>query len=125
MLKERFDSLIEAIRQQGKGHSADDIKAVEDYIKDCGKYIEAVTNMEAAIAAARFYLEPEDYRQYIMQLDRSRKLAHDALIASTRLINRLCRLYGQDQIYTGEDSRIAMADFAAQVVQEYFAKRKL
>lgn len=68
--------------------------------------------------------EPEEYREHLVNLDKSRKIAHDSLIVSTRLLNKLCRLYDIEPIYKGSDSRIEVAEFAKQVVDEFFAERK-
>ena len=123
--KARILTLIEAINKSHEKYKDDDLQAVEEFINDCGRYVEKVTAMEAAISAARFRLEPEDYRQLIMELDRSRKLAHDALIASVRLVNRLCGVYGVQKVYDGPDERIPIAEFAMEVTNEFFKERRL
>lgn len=123
MLREKFNSLIDKIKSSGNSFAEDDVLAVEEYIKDCGRYVKAVTDMEAAITVARHRMEPEEYREYIIRLDRNRKIAHDSLIASTRLINRLCRVYNEPVIYTGGDDRIEISEFAKKVVDEMFKTR--
>ncbi|MGI9951420.1 DUF3232 domain-containing protein [Moorellaceae bacterium AZ2] len=123
--KERISALIQAINMSGTPHKKDDLQSVEDFIEDCGKYIDSVMAMEAALAVARYRMEPEDYREHIIELDRRRKLNHDALIASVRLVNRLAKLYGCEPVYTGPDERIAIAEFAMEITQEFFAERKL
>jgi hypothetical protein len=124
-IKLKIKKLIDAINASQEKFKADDLLAVEDFINDCGRYIERVNAMEAALQVARLRMEPEDYRQLIMDLDRSRKLTHDALIASVRLVNRLCGVYGVEKIYTGPDERIPIAEFAKEVTDEYFKERKL
>lgn len=124
-IKERITMLTNAINKETDTHRDSDLETVEDFINDCGAYVDKVTAMESALAIARFRMEPEDYRELIIRLDRNRKYAHDALIASVRVINRLCKNYGVSQVYTGPDERIPIADFALEVTAEYFKERRL
>lgn len=124
-VKNKIMNLIQAINNSGSQYKSSDLKAVEDLIVDCGSYIDKVAAMEAALAAARFRMEPGDYQDLIVRLDRSRKYAHDALIASVRLINRLCGVYNTDVVYNGPDERILIAELAAEVVMEFFKERKV
>lgn len=119
-VKEKITVLINAIQGSQEPYKDHDLEAVEGLITDCGNYIDRVMAMEAAIASARFRLEPQDFQELVTRLDRGRKYAHDSLIASIRLVNRLCGVYGVDIVYTGPDERIPMADFAMEVVKEYF-----
>lgn len=125
MIKARIIALIDAIKRSKESNKNLELEYVENFIKDCGAYIEKVNAMEAALTSARFRLEPDDYRELIVQLDRSRKYAHDALIASVRLINRLCGVYDVPQVYKGPDERILIADFALEVTTEFYKERKL
>jgi hypothetical protein len=124
MLREKFNELLAEIE---KGDNLqEDSRLIEDIIADCGRYIERVNAMEGAITAARFRMEPEDYRAYIVELDRQRKIQHDSLIVSVRVLNRLCNLYNVPRIYQGDvQSRIEIAEFARNVVNELFDTRKL
>lgn len=129
-IKEKINILINAIRSTQdntlKPYIKEDLQSVEDFISQCGRYIDRVTAMEAALQTARFRMETKDYQNFIQDLDRSRKWEHDALIAATKLINRFCRLYSVESIFTGNlDSRIAIAEFAMEVVKAYFQERKL
>ncbi|SHF91431.1 Protein of unknown function [Caldanaerobius fijiensis DSM 17918] len=125
MIREKFNSLVEKIKSSGSSFVTDDMLAIEEYIKACGNYVKAVIDMEAAMIAARDRMEPREYREYIAQLDKNRKVVHDSLIASTKLINRLCETYGEPIIYTGGDNRIEIAEFAKKVIDEIFMTRTL
>jgi len=125
MIKAKVNALIEAINAGSSPHKNDELQIINDFINDCGAYVEKVTAMEAAMATERFRLDPSDYRELIMRLDRNRKLAHDALIASVRVVNRLCLAYDVPKAYEGPDERIPIAEFAKNVVDEYFQERKL
>lgn len=124
-VKQKFQQLISAINTSDSEFTKDDIESVENVINDAAKYIEKVAAMESAMLSARFRMEPEDYREFIINLDRSRKITHDALIASIRLVNRICGAYGVEKIYTGPMERIPIAEFGKEVVDCFFSQRKL
>lgn len=116
---------MEAINGSGQSHKHDDLGSVGDLIRDCGRYVNKVVELESAITTARYYMDPEEYREHIMRLDSNRSHAHNALIASVRVLNRLCRAYQVAPIYVGPDERIPVAEFAMEVVAEMFQERKL
>ncbi|MEQ6359529.1 DUF3232 domain-containing protein [Thermoanaerobacter thermohydrosulfuricus] len=126
MLREKFNVLVQRIKDEAGTYWKEDLESVEDSIKQCGRYIKTVNDMESAITSARFRMEPEDYREYIMNLDRSRKIEHDALIVSVRVLNRLCSMYRVDPIFIGDlENRIEIAEFAKAVVDEMFETRQM
>jgi len=101
------------------------IEIVEDFINTCKEYVDRVIDMENAVTTARFHMEPEAYRFHVMHLDRGRRLAHESLIASIKTVNRFARQFELEPVYTGPEERIAMADFALEVVSDFFKERKL
>gem|GEM_PF-1845773 len=121
MIKKGINKIIEKMEKKS---SKEDIEIVQGFIQDCSRYVDTVINMENAIAVSRFIMEADEYRKHLVSLDKNRKIAHDSLILSTRLLNKLCRLYDIEPIYNGSDSRIEVAEFAKQVVDEFFAERK-
>jgi len=123
MLREKFKELTEALEKLGESDLAKDI---EEIINSCGKYVERVNAMEAVITTLRFMLEPEDYRQRLIEIDKSRRAFHNSLIVNIKLLNRYCKLAGLPEIYEGDlESRIEIAEFAKKVVDEMFETRKL
>ncbi|SDF52419.1 Protein of unknown function [Thermoanaerobacter thermohydrosulfuricus] len=125
MYKEMFRELSLKINDSDNPYKKDDLEIVEEYPNKCSYYIEKVVSMESAILIARFRMEPEDYRNYIMELDRSRKIAHDALIAETKILNKICQIYGYPEIYNGSfENRNEIAEFAKKIVDEFFEKRQ-
>ncbi len=124
MIRNKINTLIQAIIQKGGENAVQDTKSVEELISKCARYIKTVINLEAARATSRCYLDDEEYRQHIEGLDKTRSLTHNSLIASVNLINRLCQLYGTEAVYTGSNDRVEIADFSFRVVEEYFASRK-
>lgn len=123
-LREAFRALTEKLKEESDGQEL--IYTVEDIISECGRYIERVNNMESALTVARFRMEPEDYRKYIEELDKQRRITHNSLIVGIKLINRLCLMCNLSTIYKGNTAnRIGVADFAKQVVDEMFETRKI
>jgi len=119
-IKGKIAKLVDAVN-----NSAADLQGVEDCLNDCARYIANVVAMETALTVTRNCMENREYREHIAQLDSSRKRAHDALIASVKILGRLCRLYRVEPIYAGPDERIQIAEFTMQVVGEMFQERRL
>ena len=126
-IKEQFNVLISNLRELKEIDVSEDcIAYVEDIINTCASYINRVTQMESAISTARFIMEAEDYRTYISNLDRSRKIEHDGLMANLAILNRYCRLANIPAIYNKDlNNRYEAAEFAMTVVKAFFDDRKL
>ena len=125
-IKNQFNNLIKDLKKLNNDVSKDCIDYIEEIISSCGRYVERVTATEAAFTIARFRMEPEAYREYVTELDRSRKIAHDTVMVNIAILNRYCRLVGVQPIYTGDlNDRITVADFAMRVCNTFFKIRKL
>lgn len=126
-IKKQFSELIYKLGElKDIDVSKDCITYIEDIIGTCGVYVEKVTQMEAAIATARFIMEPEEYRTYISNLDKSRRISHDGIMANMAILNRYCRLAEVPPIYKGDlNNRYEVAEFAMSIVQAFFGDRKL
>jgi len=123
--KEMLTELSLKIKSSDSLYKNEDIEFVEKYARKCGEYVEKVNAMETAINIGRYRMEPEEYREYVMELDRIRKIAHDALIADTKMLNRICEIYNYPPIYTGSlDDRNEIAEFAKKIVDEFFEGRQ-
>jgi len=101
------------------------LKTVEGIVEDCGRYIKRVHDTEVAYTIARFRMETKEYTKYYEELDRNRKITHDALISGVRLLNRLCMLNDLPPIFEGTEDRVSVADFAKEVVDEFYETRKI
>lgn len=126
-LKFQFQMLVKELQTlEDIDVSRDAIAYIEDIIKTCGEYVERVTTMEAALTVARYRMEGEEYREYVSNLDRSRRIAHDAIVANTAILCRYCRLANVPLIYTGDlKSRYEVAEFAFKVTAEFFKERQI
>lgn len=124
LVKKKIVALAEAISRSDSQFAKDDAGAVESLINDCSTYVEKVVAMESVQSVARFRMEAKEYQDLLIRLDRNRKFAHDSLIASVRLANRLCGVYEVEKVYDGPEERIAIAEYAMLVTQEFFAERQ-
>ena len=72
----------------------------------------------------RFRLEGDEFRDRVMDLDRRRKTAHDAMLGRVASLNRICSMVGCPAFFEGDvEDRHAVADYAITVVRSLFASR--
>ena len=109
---------IESIKER-VSHDEDALFLIEDFVETCNRYVSIVVSMENSIGTARFRLENEDYKQFVMNIDNRRRTAHDALMSSVRVVNRLSKLF-----HGNVEDRVEVGDFAKQVVDSYFEGRR-
>lgn len=117
MIKDKFLKLVDAYKDD-----KDMLEFISDATGRFPKYVEVVVNMEYRIPILRHRLEPEAYRNAVMNLDNNRRMAHDTAIGACRQLNRMSKAAGLEPFYLGdEDSREEVAAFACQVTNEFFA----
>lgn len=126
MYREKFSELVKAISAskdfEGKLDTA--LAYLERSMSCFPAYVTSVFNMETLMPTLRFRLEPEDYREKVMELDRSRKRFHDSAIDAINGINRMCDKCGVEPFFAGDTSdRNAVAEFCGEVVEDVFKKR--
>ena len=109
---------IESIKER-VSHDEDALFLLEDMIEACNRYVSIVVSMENSIGTARFRLEGEDFREFVTSMDKRRRTAHDALMSSVRVANRLSKLF-----HGNVEDRVEVGDFAKQVVDSYFEGRR-
>jgi hypothetical protein len=82
----------------------------------------------------KYRLEPEEYRNLLSELDRSRKIKHDALISDLNIINRyLFKKYGKEipegGLFFGNVERFydreTIADWAGKVYEIFVRKEEV
>lgn len=122
-----YKRLIENLAAQiSKTKNNDDLEMLEDAENDFSYYVKTVTDMENGLTVAKFRLEGEEYRNYIENLDKQRRAAHNAAIVSVKILNKFCNLYNTDLIFTGNiENRIEVGNFCMKVVNELFENRVL
>ena len=123
MYREKINLFLDTI---SKTPDSDFVSLVEDLVSAAAEYVRRVVIKEAASVVGKFNKEGAEYRDNCQRLDESRSDAHNSLIATVKAINRLCRIYDIPVIFAGdEQKRVEIADFAQQLVDEYFSTRKL
>lgn len=123
MYREKINTLIPAI---SKTNDIDCLGLIDDLIEAAAEYIKRVNVLEAALITAKISKEPEEYREYVQRLDKSRSSAHNNLISNVKIVNRLCRSNNVPVIFEGnEEMRIEIAEFALELSVELFSSRRL
>ena len=108
---------------------ADDVEVIEiieDTINGYGDYVAYVHKMESLKPILKIKLGKDEYKNAVEEMDEKRTRIHNAAIASTKTINRLCEfnklpLFFQRNI----EDRVEVADFIRDVVVNVFENRKL
>jgi len=120
-IKERINALLEKIKDD-----PDLVSLVRDMVDSCANYVDTVVNMENMINIYRFRTEdPAEFGIMVQRLDQTRRFVHNSVISNVRIIDRLCKLNNVELVYGGSDEdRLAVAEFAKKVVDEFFEDRK-
>ena len=115
--------ILEKIGQLVAQCSDPEKKLVERMILSASNYVKAVTEMETH--ALNFVGRPDqELRDVVSESDTARTRAHDSLIASINIVNRICEAHGFDVLYTGDSLRRHYGDFALELVCEIFNQRR-
>ena len=120
-IKERINALLEKIKDD-----PDLVSLVRDMVDSCANYVDTVVNMENVINVYRFHVEdPSELRVMIQRLDQTRRIVHNTVISNVRIVDRLCKINGVEPVFGGlDEDRLAIAEFAKKVVDEFFEDRK-
>ena len=96
---------------------------VEHMVISAADYISKVVVMEAT-AMNITNRQGDEQRLAVAETDTVRHTAHDALIAHTNIVNRICANHRLPPLYSGSDHRREYGDFALQLTIEFFEKRR-
>jgi len=120
-IKNKVNALLEKIKDY-----ADKTSLVRDMVDSCANYVDTVVNMENAINVYRFRVEdPSELRVMIQRLDQTRRIVHNTVISNVRIVDRLCKINGVEPVFGGlDEDRLAIAEFAKKVVDEFFEERR-
>lgn len=93
-------------------------------LKTCVDYVNIVSSQEVQIQHARFTMDGEEFRQYVMELDRHRRALHEGLMARVNFANRLCVKLNTPVLAerVTEENRETYFAFAKEVVDSYFGE---
>ena len=108
---------------------ADDVEVIEiieDTINVYGDYVAYVHKMESLKPILKIKLGKDEYKNSVEEMDEKRTRIHNAAIASTKTINRLCEfnelpLFFQRNI----EDRVEVAEFIKDVLINIFENRKV
>lgn len=123
-IKLKINELITKIMndKEGKNHIFE-IERLEDFSKNCSKYISCIVNMENEINLDEAQVEQAEL---ISTLDKNRISAHEAVISDCKVLNKMSLMYDMDPIYTGDiNSDSQISKFAKQYIDELFNERRL
>lgn len=94
-------------------------EALERQLKTFGAY--AVYDMSISMSFARDRYEGAELRNYISELDNTRRIHHNAVITACNAINRMCdRADMPHMCPDGMDDRLKVADFAGRFMNEAY-----
>ena len=108
---------------------ADDVEVleiIEDTVNVYGDYVAYVHNMESLKPILKIKLGKDEYKNAVEEMDEKRTRIHNAAIASTKTINRLCEFNELPLFFQGNiEDRVEVAEFIKNVVTNVFENRKL
>lgn len=85
------------------------------------KYANVVVREQIMLPIWRNRFEGQDLRDKIMDIDKSRKIAHDNAISSVNILNRTCRALDLPPFVDIDTSdRYAVADFVGEYVSQVY-----
>ena len=105
---------------------SDYLDLAKDLVISASEYVHSVNALEISIIVDKYTEDSTEYRESIEKLDKQRSIAHNALITKVKIVNRICRAHEIPIIFVGnEEARIEIADFAHELVAEFFNNRRL
>lgn len=126
-MKNQINAILSAINASEEDQEMRDMftGAVKHMLDSCAEYVHIVVNQEQRIQMARFRMEGEEFRSYVMSLDTSRRFAHNALMTDVNVCNRVCKIVGVAPVApdVSNEDRETYGAFAMKVVEEYFDEK--
>lgn len=119
MIKE-FKQLVEAMKKQDDDYKYEDLEMLNYNMASFGEYVKTVYYQNYSMPIKYAMYEGEDLREAIENMDKSRRIKHEAAIAACSQINRECDRLNVPRFCPETDDRYIVADFCAQVSVEFF-----
>ena len=116
-------TLTEQILALSRVCDAEEREMIEEMILAAAAYIAAVVKMETSALNVAGRTDA-DLRDMVSETDRARTIAHDKLIVSVDIVNRISSTHDLPPIYTGSTVRRAYGDFALALSAEIFRDRR-
>lgn len=121
LLTKKVAALYEAMQKAGDSGLA---FMVVDSLNSLANYARFLAEQEILIQQARITMDGEEFRQYVMELDRHRRALHEGLMARVNFANRLCVKLNTPVLAerVTEENRETYFAFAKEVVDSYFGE---
>lgn len=124
---EKYEQTIDAIWKSKELYEdkCEDVHSVQKAYVACADYLKSVCNHvltgrnEGSMLAAG-YIDREVFQANVQRRDAERRAMHNGLIAEKNMTNRICDLYGVEQIFPKTEDRDEIADMAGSVSLELF-----
>jgi hypothetical protein len=116
MVREKIDALVNA-------HEKDyeTIGIILDLISAFSAYVKIVNDMENLIHIRKLYMEAEDFRETLSNINSSRTRIHNSIINACKVLNRMAVEAGLPLIFEGNvEVRHEVARFAGELTLEIF-----
>lgn len=119
--------LIRAIVQSNGGPMFDSKEEAIDFVAKTmsafPEYVNTVVNYQVKVPLIYARYEGAELQDRVMEIDRQRRNAHEAAIASVNILNRVCDKFGLEPFADVDTSdRTKVADFCGRFVNETYNK---
>lgn len=124
MYKELFIGLADAAAKAENGEKITGM--IENNMETLVDYVKSVYMMEVSLTLSRVRLgdDSREFAERVAELDRKRRICHEAAIASVSALNRMCDFFKVARVFEGDiDNRYEVADFCGNMVDEIFKSR--
>lgn len=127
---EREINLIKAMKEQNfkiffEGNADDAYDTMTDAMGSFVEYQNHVINMGVTQPTIHARYKGQKIRDKLEDLDKTRKIKHDAAIANASMLNRICDNYGVERIVPIDtNDRYAVADFIGDFCTEVYEENK-
>lgn len=125
MYKELFVNLADAAAKAENGEKITGM--IELNMEALVDYVKSVYMLEVSLTVARVRLgeDSREFAEHVAELDRKRRVCHEAAIASVSALNRMCDFFKVARVFDGDiDNRYEVADFCGNMVDEVFKSRE-
>ena len=84
------------------------------------EYVNIVVRMETLIPLYRFRYDGDELKTRIMELDKTRRIKHEAMLTNVNILNRQCDKYGIERFIESTEDRYKVAELAGRLVGEVY-----
>jgi len=123
---DNYCTLISKIGQCKSEDAADDADFLFKATKSFLKYVDEVVISETGIKLIDSEGDSAEIRAQIEAYDYSRHIAHEAAIANTAILNKICAAYGVGPVFLGDiTKRLEVAVFCIELIEQIYLSRRI